>query len=155
TARQMSLTRIAELLEGYLPDGSIVRPEDRPIARALRGEAVFNQEIEMRRRDTGERLFIGSFNSAPVRDAAGQIQPIVVTIHDITRYRQMEDELREADRRKDQFLATLAHELRNPLAPIRNGLQILKLAAGTEPLVQRTTQIMERQMSHLVRLVDE
>ena len=63
--------------------------------------------------------------------------------------------LQEADRRKDEFLATLAHELRNPLAPIRNGVQILRLTAASNPVLQRTTQMMERQMQHLVRLVDD
>ncbi|MFN2646565.1 MAG: ATP-binding protein [Burkholderiales bacterium] len=64
-------------------------------------------------------------------------------------------ELREADRRKDEFLATLAHELRNPLAPIRNGLQLLRLTEpGSDASVQARA-MMERQMNHLVRLVDD
>ena len=63
--------------------------------------------------------------------------------------------LRDADRRKDDFLATLAHELRNPLAPIRNGVELLRLLGGTNPMLERTTQMMERQMQHLVRLVDD
>lgn len=63
--------------------------------------------------------------------------------------------LRDADRRKDDFLATLAHELRNPLAPIRNGIEVLRLVAEATPALQSTTQMMERQMRHLVRLVDD
>src|SRR5262249_6388196 len=126
-----------------------------PMTRALKGETVRNQEIEIRRRKTGERLFIGSFNASPVRDAAGEIQQVVVSIHDITQHRQLEEELRQGARRKDDFLATLAHELRNPLAPIRNGLQILKLTGGKEPAIQQTIDMMQRQMSHLVRLVDD
>ncbi len=81
---------------------------------------------------------------------------------DITERRRMEDELRqmaadlsEADRRKDEFLATLAHELRNPLAPIRNGLQILQLGAANAEVVQQTRAIMERQLGQMVRLVDD
>ena len=74
---------------------------------------------------------------------------------DTTRLRRAEQGLREADRRKDEFLATLAHELRNPLAPIRNGLQILRLA-GTDPVAAAHVQeMLERQVSHLVRLVDD
>jgi PAS domain S-box-containing protein len=65
------------------------------------------------------------------------------------------EELREADRRKDEFLATLAHELRNPLAPIRNGLQIIKLRAGDTEAVEQVRSMMERQISHMVRLVDD
>jgi PAS domain S-box-containing protein len=68
---------------------------------------------------------------------------------------QLYRELRDADRRKDEFLATLAHELRNPLAPIRNSLQILKMPRVNAATVQQTRDIMERQVHHLVRLVDD
>ena len=61
----------------------------------------------------------------------------------------------EADRRKDEFLATLAHELRNPLAPIRNSLQILKMRDNDQVTADRVRAMMERQVQHLVRLVDD
>ncbi|MDB5956900.1 PAS domain-containing protein [Ramlibacter sp.] len=61
----------------------------------------------------------------------------------------------EADRRKDEFIATLAHELRNPLAPIRTGLEILRRVGGLPPAAARTRDMMERQMTHMVRLVDD
>ena len=64
------------------------------------------------------------------------------------------DELKEADRRKDEFLATLAHELRNPLAPIRSGLQILR-AAPTNANAEQIREMMDRQLSHLIRLIDD
>ena len=64
-------------------------------------------------------------------------------------------DLRETDRRKDEFLATLAHELRNPLAPVRNALQILKMPRVDAGTVQRSREMMERQVHHLVRLVDD
>jgi signal transduction histidine kinase/ActR/RegA family two-component response regulator len=63
--------------------------------------------------------------------------------------------LRDADRRKDEFLAMLAHELRNPLAPIRNGLQILQLDPSTTPDNRRVHEMMDRQVQHLARLVDD
>ena len=63
--------------------------------------------------------------------------------------------LREADRRKDEFLAILAHELRNPLAPIRNSLHILRLSGATDPEIARVGEMMERQVNHMVRLVDD
>jgi two-component system, sensor histidine kinase len=66
-----------------------------------------------------------------------------------------EDALRVADKRKDEFLATLAHELRNPLAPIRTGLDILRLRSGDAAATQRATDIMERQLRQMVRLVDD
>lgn len=63
--------------------------------------------------------------------------------------------LNEMDRRKDEFLATLAHELRNPLAPLRNGLQLLKLATDDPELIERTRQMMEQQLTQMVRLIDD
>jgi signal transduction histidine kinase len=65
------------------------------------------------------------------------------------------EKLAEADQRKNQFLATLAHELRNPLAPISNGLQVMQISAGTDGTLMPVTLMMERQMKHLVRLVDD
>jgi signal transduction histidine kinase/CheY-like chemotaxis protein len=63
--------------------------------------------------------------------------------------------LREADRRKDEFLATLAHEIRNPLAPIRNELEIMRVARADPEVVERSRAVMERQLAHLVHLVDD
>ncbi len=63
--------------------------------------------------------------------------------------------LRDADQRKDEFLAILAHELRNPLAPIRNSLHILRLTGRLDPAAERVGEMMERQVNHLVRLVDD
>jgi len=68
---------------------------------------------------------------------------------------RVEEALREADRRKDEFLATLAHELRNPLAPIRNGMHILRLTGGGDPAATQVCEMMERQVAQLVRLVDD
>lgn len=67
---------------------------------------------------------------------------------------RVEKALREADRRKDQFLATLAHELRNPLAPIRNALEIMRLAGEAPEIVEANRVLISRQIKHLVRLID-
>ena len=65
------------------------------------------------------------------------------------------ERLREADRQKDDFLALLAHELRNPLAPLRNGLQVIRLANGDADAVDQARDMMDRQLGHMVRLIDD
>jgi two-component system CheB/CheR fusion protein len=74
---------------------------------------------------------------------------------DLIEQRQTDEVLRESDRRKDEFLATLAHELRNPLAPIKNGLQIAQLKIPTNSPLTHTLEVMDRQLDHLVHLVDD
>jgi len=69
--------------------------------------------------------------------------------------KRSEEALRVADQRKDEFLATLAHELRNPLAPLRNGLEVMKLAHDQPQLLEQTREIMEREVQHMVRLIDD
>ncbi len=87
-------------------------------------------------------------------DATGQPTSMTGTITDVTDRKCAEEVLKNADQRKDEFLATLAHELRNPLAPIRTGLHILNLSR--DPAVaDRTREMMERQLSHMVRLIDD
>src|SRR3569833_2773690 len=82
-------------------------------------------------------------------------QGLAVYFRDVTDRKVAEEQVREADRRKSEFLAILAHELRNPLAPLRNGLQILKRHSDLDPTVSDTVSMMDRQMTHLVRLVDD
>lgn len=74
---------------------------------------------------------------------------------DVSEQKVAEANLREADRRKDEFLATLAHELRNPLAPLRNGLQILRIGGADPGVSARARDMMERQVDTMVRLVDD
>ena len=79
----------------------------------------------------------------------------VAVIEDVTERKHAEEDLREADRRKDEFLATLAHELRNPLAPIRNSLHILGMSGVRDDAMKRVTDMMTRQVAHMVRMVDD
>jgi PAS domain S-box-containing protein len=74
---------------------------------------------------------------------------------DLSGLKAADDALREADRRKDEFLATLAHELRNPLAPIRNAAELLKRSSSHDQHVRRASEIIDRQVHHMVRLVDD
>src|SRR6185295_11603366 len=80
---------------------------------------------------------------------------VVCYFRDISRTVLAREALREADSRKDEFLATLSHELRNPLAPLRSSLEVIKRLASAPPNASAALAIMDRQMSHLVRLVDD
>ena len=97
-----------------------------------------------------------------IRDANGTVVQIFGTNTDITAERQMAEEMRmlsarlsEADRLKDEFLATLAHELRNPLAPISNAIQVMRMSDDLDEGIPALLDVMERQTSHLIRLVDD
>ena len=98
----------------------------------------------------------------PLRDSKGQVVGVTAAAMEITAMKKAEqrihtllEELRYADRRKDEFLATLAHELRNPLAPIRNSLELMKHAAGDPALLAQVQTTMSRQVGHMVRLIDD
>src|SRR5262249_29537211 len=89
------------------------------------------------------------------RDSEGKPSSIVSVVEDITERKRAENAIQEADRRKDEFLAILAHELRNPLAPISNSLHILRLSEGDATVHEPVVAMMERQLNHMVRLVDD
>ncbi len=85
----------------------------------------------------------------------GTVEFVLGVAHDVTDRKLFEQTLAEQDKRKDEFLATLAHELRNPLAPLRNGLQILRMAGDMNKTVVSARDMMDRQLSHLVNLVND
>lgn len=118
---------------------------------ALRDGKTYQIEVRNRRHDSVYRWFVT--RAEPLRDAEGRIVSWFGLTTDIHEQKMLHEELRRADRRKDEFLATLAHELRNPLAPIRNVLEILRLAEGG--LNKEMRELMERQVALLVRLVDD
>ena len=117
-----------------------------------RGEP-WEDTFPLRRHDGQFRWHLS--RALPVADDRRRVALWFGTNTDITELRDLEQALKEADRRKDEFLATLAHELRNPLAPIRNGLQIMRLAAGDPAAVEEARALIERQVAHMVRLIDD
>lgn len=101
-------------------------------------------------------VFPASIRAWPIHDAQGNIVGFRAFVRDITERKRAQEALRAADRRKDEFIATLAHELRNPLSPIRNVIYVLRREAA--PLRQRENDLLamaERQVEHLIRLVNE
>jgi PAS domain S-box-containing protein len=137
---------IAEVLGGALFEAE--RPH---IERVLAGEPVtFEREVALPNRERG---WIYTAYT-PQRNRDGEVDSWVSVVTDISHRKHLEETLRQADKRKDEFLATLAHELRNPLAPIRYCARLLQQDAGAQAL-QRARETIERQVSHMTRLLDD
>ncbi|HTE06222.1 MAG TPA: CHASE3 domain-containing protein, partial [Planctomycetota bacterium] len=127
---------------------------ENPALRALReGLVVALSNHTVLRTRRGEARPVDD-SAAPIRVAGGAIVGAVLVFRDVTQRREAERAIREADQRKDRFLALLAHELRNPLAPMRNSLEVMRLATDPEQVGQMRG-VMERQLAHMVRLVDD
>ncbi|HEY3450404.1 MAG TPA: ATP-binding protein [Myxococcales bacterium] len=159
---QLTLEQVSERWKVFRPDGRTpLPPEELPLRRAIqRGEPVRDAEV-VQLDARGEALHL-LCNAAPIRDGRDEVIGGVVAWSDIGERKRMEDELRtanlklaEADRRKNEFLAQLSHELRNPLAPIRSSLHVLHRAAPDGDQARRAKEIIDRQVGQLVRLVDD
>ena len=155
----------AERMYGYTEREAVGRPvtflvppgqegEIGPILEKLRrGERISPFET-VRIRKNGALLQV-LLTISPVRDASGQTVEASVIARDITEQKRNEQALREAARRKDEFLAMLGHELRNPLAPIRNCLHVLAKPEATPEQRDKAKATIGRQVNHLTRLVDD
>jgi PAS domain S-box-containing protein len=142
-----------------------VHPDDRNAARetflaANERHAAFSHEYRLQGR-SGEYYWVIDAAS-PRFDDNGTFLGYIGSVIDITKRKQDEEALREsatalkeADRRKDEFLALLAHELRNPLAPIRTGVELMRLAGDDPAVVEEVRTTMERQSQQMVRLIDD
>jgi PAS domain S-box-containing protein len=136
------------------PDGTEYSIDELPLQRALAtGQDVAGAEIEFLLAD-GRRVWTVG-NAIPLFDRAGAVRGGLAAFLDVTPLKQAQAALAEADRRKDEFLALLAHELRNLLAPMRNAAQILRLAADDPVRTEQAVGVMERQVHAMVGLVDD
>ncbi|MGH8720894.1 MAG: PAS domain-containing sensor histidine kinase, partial [Burkholderiales bacterium] len=131
-----------------------LRGEEQEILERLRrGERIAHFET-VRQTKHGERLDI-SLTISPVRDASGKIVGASKVARDSRAQKQVARSLREADRRKDEFLALLAHELRNPLGPIRHAVGLARAEPCTPETLDWALGIIDRQASFMARLVDD
>lgn len=165
SGRVLSWNKGAEKMFGYSAEEMIGRhidiliPTERKdeepgiLSRIGRGERVEHYET-VRVRKNGERIDV-AISVSPVRDEKGNITGAAKIAREITARKRAERALREADMRKTEFLATLAHELRNPLAPLQSGIEILRELQGMPPVGIGTVEIMDRQLKHMVRLIDD
>ena len=152
---------VASKLEVLRLDGTIRPVEESPALRALQGEVIRGEEQLVRTPRTGE-LRTRQVSSAPVRGSDGRIRGAVSVVRDVTEQRRVDaelrmraEELKGADKRKDEFIAMLAHELRNPLVPIRTAVELLKKARDPPSIFASIRPMMERQVTYMVRLIDD
>jgi PAS domain S-box-containing protein len=123
-----------------------------------RHEPIEDHEVDHTFPNLGRRIML--LNARPFPPDSKTPESILLAIQDVTPQRESAlqeraEELAEIDRRKNEFLATLAHELRNPLAPIRSGLEVIRLSGSEGEVVRRASDMMERQVGQMARLVDD
>ena len=129
---------------------------DRVLARVRHSRNAgdtWEDTFPLRGRDGTYRWFLT--RAVPIRGPEGGVLRWFGTNTDVTALREAEEALREADRRKDLFLATLAHEIRNPLAPLRHAVDVVRAGAADSDTQRRMRDMMDRQLAQLERLVDD
>ncbi len=153
TAEELRSKPLHELIHHHRPDGRPYPMAECPIDRAL------PENFDVRAHE--DLFFRKDGTTFPVLCAASPImkggRPVatVIEVQDITERKHAEEALREADRRKDEFIAILAHELRNPLAPVRSAVEILRQLGPAEPRLMRAREVIDRQVTHMARLIDD
>jgi PAS domain S-box-containing protein len=135
-----------------------LHPEDREQSRLAVERAITDRgdyDIEYRvLNPEGPPQWISAKGKARYSEA-GRVLGMIGVVQDITSRKRSEEKLLEADRRKDEFLAMLAHELRNPLAPIRNAVEVMRRLVPDEPRLLQIREMIDRQVAHMARLIDD
>jgi PAS domain S-box-containing protein len=153
-----------ELVLGFTPQemGAVSRfihPDDRTTIadahrRALAGAGVYAEVVRFNRPDNQKQVWLDSRGKVQFDGEGRPLRMRGVTV-DVTDRYQAEFELRESNRKKDEFLAMLAHELRNPLAPISTAAEMLRLTADHDPRTKKASEVISRQVKHMTALVDD
>ena len=149
-----------QALNQAIGDGwiSAIHPDDQERCVRMYGDACdarrpFAMEYRLRRHDGSYCWFLD--NGVPLSNSDDSFSGFIGSCVEITERKQMEEALRDADRRREDYLAMLAHELRNPLAPLRNGLHVLSRWPDNPQLVTETRAMMARQVENMARIVDD
>jgi signal transduction histidine kinase/ActR/RegA family two-component response regulator len=145
----------------FRPDGRFMPHEQCPMAEVVAGVIPEARDAEVLiERPDGTRMTV-VVNIRPLKDQHGEITGAINCFYDITERKQAEEAMRESDRRKSEFLAMLAHELRNPLAPILGSIEVLRRARSVEgsqdpsDRIDHALDVLQRQVGQMVRLVDD
>ena len=161
---QLVYSENIELVLGYSPHmmsdiAQYVHPDDRSRLAQAHHEALtergsYKEVVRYFRPDNGMQIWVDSRGKV-LYDSQGKPARIRGVTVDVTERYQAEIELRDANRKKDEFLAMLAHELRNPLAPISTAAEMLKLFEGTDERTRKASETISRQVAHMTTLVDD
>jgi nitrogen fixation/metabolism regulation signal transduction histidine kinase len=140
----------------FRPDGRFMPHDECPMAEVVAGVLAEARDAEVLiERPEGSRITV-VVNIRPVKNERGEILGATNCFYDITARKKAEEALRDSDRRKNEFLATLAHELRTPLAPIRNSVEIMrKVRDADRDTFDGAVDVLDRQLGQMVRLIDD
>ena len=149
-----SADRFCGSLKLLTSNGESIPHEQCWMALAIRDNREYNGEEVVIERPDGQRM-TALAHANPIRDDFGNVVGAVNVLVNISERKKNEDALKDADHAKNVFLATLAHELRNPLAPIRNAVEILNLKSPTNPETRWALDVIVRQLEQMTRLIDD
>ncbi len=146
------VTTLEEIRRRIHPE-DVGRLEDEA-QRAMACHSMFTADYRVIRADDEAVVWLSGYGRF-LHAVSGKAVRFVGVVFDVTRRKKMEEALRLADRRKDEFLAILAHELRNPLHPIRSAANVLRMEQSTEEEMSWSRDVIDRQVDHLTRLIDD